>query len=156
MHGFSFSIWVVFIIVGAAQAFFLFGTLFSNRHNKTPNRLPGLLLFVIAIHLVELATAVTGLSLRFPHVTASRYPLLYSMGPLFFLYTQATLYREFHFKRVHLLHFILGVICLLILLPFYGLSKQEKIAYIGPGAKRRNKSSGITTCFYAGSYYANG
>ena len=131
MPGISFSIWSVLIIIGAIQALFLAVSLFFNRQNGTAaNRILALLLLVIALNLAEYAVAVTGLNLQFPHLTAVSYPFLYTMGPLYWLYTKKSLLKDFVLKPVHLLHLLPFLGCLLLLLPFYWQSAGAKVAFL--------------------------
>jgi hypothetical protein len=126
MHPF----WVFLILLGVAQGIFLAVALWFKKENRSANRLLALLLVAVSLHLTEYAIAISGLTLRWPHIMASTYPLLFVMGPLFWFYAIALLRPPFLFSKKHLWHFLPALLCLLLFVPFYLLPGEAKIAFL--------------------------
>ncbi|MGH7462647.1 MAG: hypothetical protein ACREMA_16690, partial [Longimicrobiales bacterium] len=70
---------------------------------------------------------ISGWTDRFPHTIASSTALDYAIAPLLLLYAWTVTDRERRITRRDLLHFLPFCAALLILLPFYLLSGEEKL-----------------------------
>lgn len=127
MEGMQLNIWAVLVIVGAAQGFFL-SFVFLQKRNQS-HRFFALLLLVVSLHLIEYSLAISGLSLRWPHLVASTYPLIFTMGPLYYLYVRSML-EPVKFDLRGSLHFLPALLVLLFFLPFYLQSADQKLDFI--------------------------
>lgn len=130
MSPLSFSIWSVIILFGAAQGLFLAVYLFTKRENRKANKWLALLLAAISLHLLEYGADLSGVTLHFPFLVASTYPLLFCMGPFYFLYCNRLTGRQSKTGLKTVLHFIPAVLVLLLMLPFYTMPEQEKLRYL--------------------------
>ncbi|NND08680.1 MAG: AraC family transcriptional regulator [Saprospiraceae bacterium] len=130
MTGITFNIWSVLILLGAAQGLFLSLFLLAKTDNRRENKWLALLLMVVSLHLLEYAADISQVTLKFPFLIAITYPLLFCMGPLYYLYCRYLLDKNYHSTSKSLLHFVPAVLVMLIMLPFYLTSASEKISYI--------------------------
>jgi AraC-like DNA-binding protein len=135
MPWYTIDIWSVLIIVGAFQAFFLTISLWFSKENRKNNFLIGSLIFIVGVHLTEYAFAITGLSIEYPHVICTSYPFLFLMGPIYYLYVNYSLNKNFRFKLLYLLHFLPSFLCVIAFIPFYALSSDDKVNYMMSLAK---------------------
>ncbi|HEY5774299.1 MAG TPA: helix-turn-helix domain-containing protein [Chitinophagaceae bacterium] len=130
MSGIQFNIWAIIILFGAAQGLFLAVYLFTKPQNRDANKWLALLLTVISLHLIEYAANIAGATLQYPIFIAITYPLLFCMGPFYYIYCRYLLDKNYstHFKSA--LHFLPSLIVLLMMLPFYGMANETKINFI--------------------------
>ena len=137
MAGLHFNIWAILIIVGAAHGLFLAFYLFSKSDNRYANKWLALLLTIISLHLIEYAANITGLTLHYPIFIAITYPLLFCMGPVYYIYCRYLLDRSYKTNLKTLLHLIPSLAVLLMMMPFYTMPHEVKIKLISdltPGA----------------------
>ena len=130
MDGIHFNIWAIIVLFGAAQGLFLSVYLFSKPENRHANKWLAFLLTVISLHLIEYAAAITGITLQYPIFIAITYPLLFCMGPLYYIYCRYLLDKSYKTTLKTILHFLPSLIVLLLMLPFYTLSAEAKISFI--------------------------
>jgi len=130
MADLSFNIWSVLILIGTGQGLFLSFYLFTKNENRDTNKWLSFLLMVVSLHLLEYAAGISEITLQFPFLIAITYPLLFCMGPLYFLYCRHLLDKDFRTTYKTLSHFIPSVIVLLLMLPFYLMPASEKLIYI--------------------------
>ncbi|MCO6477541.1 MAG: helix-turn-helix transcriptional regulator [Phaeodactylibacter sp.] len=123
------NIWALLILLGAAHGFFLALVLGSRKENQPANWIFALLLLSVALHLAEYTISISGLIFQFPHFMFSTYPLLFVIGPLFYLYVLAYLGGNIGWNWRTLRHFIPAFFLLLLLLPFYVKSGADKAAF---------------------------
>ncbi len=86
MAGIHFNIWAIIILFGAAQGLFLSVYLFAKSQNRDANKWLAFLLTVISLHLIEYAADIAGITLQYPIFIAITYPLLFCMGPFYYIY----------------------------------------------------------------------
>ena len=130
MDGIHFNIWAIIVLFGAAQGLFLSVYLFSKPENRHANKWLAFLLTVISLHLIEYAAAITGITLQYPIFIAITYPILFCMGPLYYIYCRYLLDKSYKTTLKTILHFLPSLIVLLLMLPFYTLSAEAKISFI--------------------------
>ena len=130
MINITFNIWSVLILVGAMQGLFLSLYLFLKNENRNANKWLAFLLIVVSLHLLEYAVNISGISLKYPFLVAITYPLLFCMGPLYFIFCQYLLDKNFRITPKWSLHFTPALFVLLIMLPFYLMPAAEKINYL--------------------------
>jgi AraC-like DNA-binding protein len=128
MDSITFNIWSILILLGAVHGIFLGIVLWRKKENHLANRLFAALLFSLSYHLLEYALNISGVILEVPHLLLTSYPLLFLLGPFFYLYVKSLLEYDFRLKRKDLLHFIPALMVLLAFLPFYLQSATEKFA----------------------------
>ena len=130
MNGIQFSIWAIVILLGAAQGLFLSVYLFSKSENRDANKWLAFLLTAISLHLIEYAADITGITLQYPVLLAITYPLLFCMGPLYYIYCRYLLDKSYKTTFTTILHFLPSLIVLLMMMPFYSMSANQKISFI--------------------------
>ena len=127
MTDIHFNIWAIIILFGAAQGLFLSVYLFSKRENRAANKWLAFLLTVISLHLIEYAADITGITLQYPIFIAITYPLLFCMGPFYYLYCRYLLDKSYKTTFKTVLHFLPSLIVLLLMMPFYSMPAEQKI-----------------------------
>ena len=125
MERIDFNIWSLFILFGAFHGLYLGIMLLLKKDNTVPNRLFAFIVFVFTIHLIEMATLATGLILYVPHLRMISYPLLFTMGPLLFLYAKS-LESPFKWQWKYFLHFVPAITFLAWVFPYFLLSAAAK------------------------------
>src|ERR1043165_6932617 len=118
MDGIHFNIWAIIILLGAAQGLFLSIYLFAKTENRSANKWLAFLLTVISLHLIEYAADITGITLHYPFLIAITYPLLFCMGPLYYIYCRYLLDKSYKITFKTLWHFLASLIVLLMMMPF--------------------------------------
>lgn len=126
MNSVHFDIWAVIILFGAAQGLFHSVSLLVRSGNRAANKWLALLLLAISLHLAEYAADITGLAFRYPDLIATTYPLLFCVGPLYYIYCGSLLNRSFKSRLALLLHFIPALLVLGLMMPFYMMPAQSK------------------------------
>ncbi|MCE7993360.1 MAG: AraC family transcriptional regulator [Roseivirga sp.] len=127
MEGIQLNIWSVLVFVGAIQGFVMARAITGKQRPKA-NRYLAVFLIALSLHLMEYGIDISGLVLDIPHVFTASYPIIFLMGPAFYLYTQSLFEPDRDFDKKQLLHLIPSLIVLLLFMPFYLLSGVEKIA----------------------------
>lgn len=135
MTDISFNIWSVIILIGSAQGLFVSVLLFVKSAQHKANRWLAFLLLAVSLHLLEYAANISAISLRYPIIIASSYPLLFCMGPAFYLYCRSLLIQESMASPKAWFHFIPSVLVLLFFAPFYAMPGSEKVGFISGLAK---------------------
>jgi len=130
MSGIQFNIWSIIILFGAAQGLFLAVYLFTKPQNRDANKWLALLLTVISLHLVEYAADIAGATLQYPIFIAITYPLLFCMGPFYYIYCRYLLDKNYSTNFKSVLHFLPSLVVLLMMLPFYSMANEAKINFI--------------------------
>lgn len=128
MSGIHFSIWAIIILTGAAQGLFLSVYLFAKSGNRDANKWLALLLTVISLHLIEYAANISGITLQYPIFIAITYPLLFCMGPLYYIYCRYLLDKSYRTNFKTILHFLPSLIVLLLMMPFYSMPAEAKVS----------------------------
>src|SRR6202008_653329 len=130
MEGIHFNIWSIIILFGAAQGLFLTVYLFAKPQNRDANKWLALLLTVISLHLIESAGDIAGVTIQYPVFIAITYPLLFCVGPFYYIYCRYLLDKTYSTNFKSALHFLPALIVLLIMMPFYSMANEEKIRFI--------------------------
>ena len=130
MTGIHFNIWAIIILFGAAQGLFLAVYLFTKPQNRDANKWLALLLTVISLHLIEYAADIAGVTLQYPIFIAITYPLLFCVGPFYYIYCRYLLDKNYRTNFKSALHFLPSLIVLLLMLPFYSMANETKINFI--------------------------
>ena len=127
MTGIHFNIWAIIILFGAAQGLFLSVYLFAKAENRNANKWLAFLLTVVSLHLIEYAADITGITLQYPTFIAITYPLLFCMGPFYYIYCRYLLDKSYKITFKSILHFVPSLVVLLLMIPFYTMPAEEKI-----------------------------
>ena len=130
MTGITFNFWAVLILFGAAQGLFLSFYFFTKAENRDANKWLAFLLTAISLHLFEYGADISGITLQFPFLLATTYPLLFCIGPFYFIYCRYLLDKNYKVSIKSILHFIPAVLVLLMMLPFYTMPEDQKISFI--------------------------
>jgi AraC-like DNA-binding protein len=118
----------IIILLGIVQGFFLGSVLLLIRSpNQRANRFFGVLYLCFSISISHFFLERTGLLLEYPHLIRVSFPVLFLFGPLFLFYVRVLTNRTVELKPAHLLHAIPFVVSILLSLPFFMLSGEEKL-----------------------------
>ena len=80
--------------------------LFPRKENRLPNRFLSILLFSVALWLVDAFMRVSGIYSQNPDAYFKPIYYSFAFGPLIYFYVKSITNSTFQFKRKHLLHFI--------------------------------------------------
>ena len=130
MTGITFDIWAILILLGTAQGLFLSFYLFTKPENRHANKWLALLLTAISLHLFEYGANISGITLKYPFLITSTYPLLFCLGPFYYIYCHYLLDKNYKVSIKSILHFIPSVLVFLLMLPFYTMPANEKISFL--------------------------
>jgi len=121
--------------IGAIQGLILSIILFNVKTNRISNRLLGLLTLLWAIILTVFALQSIWIYNRFPHLIRVFFQLLFAWFPLLYLSVKYLFSYHKKFNRNDILHFLPMFISILLNIPFYLKSAEEKVAitYEGSG-----------------------
>jgi len=72
----------------------------------------------------------SGLYRQAPHFIGTTLPVVFLIGPIYYLYAVSLLQEDFHIALKSALHFVPAILCYLILLPFYAKPAAAKIAFL--------------------------
>ena len=123
--------WSILLLFGALQGlFFALTLLLHQKGNKISNRLLSFLLFIFSLHLTEYMMIASGLYQQAPHFIGTTLPVVFLIGPIYYLYSVSLLQENFHIDLKRALHFVPAVLCYLLLLPFYAKPATTKIALL--------------------------
>lgn len=120
------SLFHLLIAFGALQALFL-AVILGTRKKEVAARLFATFLFIEGFTLVERLVAETGLISDLPHLLGISYPLNFIKSPILFLLALFITRTDFKLHRIHLWHTLPFWLMLLMNVPFYLMTGQEKI-----------------------------
>ncbi|MEM7551508.1 MAG: helix-turn-helix domain-containing protein [Bacteroidota bacterium] len=118
------------ITFGALQALFLSVILLSSGKKDLPKTFFALFLIIEGITLVERLLAETGMMVRFPHILGVSYPINFIKPPILYFLARSISEAEFSFRKKQLFHTIPFLLMLVMNIPFYGLSGEEKVEQV--------------------------
>ena len=125
------NFWPTLLLFGALQGLFFAGTLlFHGKRRHTSNRLLAFLLFLVSLHLGEYLAIATGFFHEAPALIGTTLPIIFLIGPLYYLYAVALLQADFHVGVKSALHFVPAILCYLLLLPFYAQPAAAKAGFL--------------------------
>ena len=123
--------WSIIFLFSALQGFFLAMTLFFHQKGrKSSNRLLAFLLFIFSLHLTEYVMIISGFYQTTPYLIGITLPVVFLLGPIYYLYATSLLIDAFEIDLKRASHFIPAIICYLILLPFYAQPSLEKALFL--------------------------
>jgi AraC-like DNA-binding protein len=115
-------------VVGTLQGLLLTGVLFTQRNNRTANRLLAALMIAFTIYLATVVYYGTGVFRVYPHFFGYAYVTPWIFGPLTYLYAVAASDRAWRFERRHYWHFAAPAFVLLVALPYFLMSGADKLS----------------------------
>lgn len=118
------------IIYGTLQAFFIALIFFRSKKRSLFKTLFSFLLIVEAIILLERLLWETGIIDSAPHLLGIAYPISFLKPPLILLMALAATVKDFRLSRSHLWHLIPFGLILVMNLPFFFLSGDQKLATV--------------------------
>lgn len=117
----------IIILLGIVQGFFI-GLYFLTKKggNIRANRIIGILFITFSISIINFFILRTELHFKYPHLYGISFPVLFLFGPLFYFYVKLIINRNYKFKKNTWLHFLPFILCIIVMLPDYLLSIDEK------------------------------
>lgn len=118
------------VLLGSMQALILFLLLVTRRNNRLSNRLLGIIMLVVFLHLLIVANDNPAFFQKYPHVSRISWVLSALYGPLIYMYVRMLIPGPARLRFRDL--WPLGPVLLLIALkmPFFIQSATEKRAYM--------------------------
>ncbi len=114
-------------VIGIFLAFFLQFLLFSKKGKTLPDKILGVWMFVIGLHLFSYYIYNLGYWERYPHLTGITHPFPLLHGPLLFLYVVFSLRKEQRFVWRDFAHFLPAFGSYLYMMPyFFGYTTAQK------------------------------
>ncbi len=127
---FTVNFWSVLLLYGVCQGIVLAGVLLSRRETRTlANVFLAALVVVVSLNLLSYVVVATDLYRAWPHLIVLFQPLLFMIGPLYFLHTKSVVggYRPGYSDLLHVGPFALALV---FRFPFLMLPAPEKIGAI--------------------------
>ncbi len=127
----AFSLFSIINIIGIVQAIFF--SILLLRLKQHPNKAHLFLaVFLINYSLIQLGETMEDSKyiLNFPHLSQLFGPLVFTLGPLIYFYVLALTQKDLQFRLKSLLHFVPYIVLIILLVPYYKGSAQEKIKYL--------------------------
>ncbi len=118
------------LLAGAFQGIVLSVLLFSRKQNRLPNTLLAALTIVFSLQILLVANDNRDFFLSFPHLSRIGWLIPTLFGPLFFLFVCTLTQEGQKWKNRYYLHFLPFAVYLLLLLPYYLQSAEEKRAIL--------------------------
>jgi AraC-like DNA-binding protein len=118
------------MILGAAQGFFLAAVLFTRHANSLANRILAVTMVSFSLFILSGAYYVRGWYEVFPHGIGVSESLVYTFGPLLYLYALTLSRGDTRFRKLWLLHFIPFALVALYMVPFFLRSGAYKIDFM--------------------------
>lgn len=122
------NLWIVIYSLSALHGVFIGVILLKNKGTKfKPNYFLGGLILSIALILTGRVLYMAGTYHQFPHLLSTSFPLWFLVGPLFYYYFKKLIAPDQGKSARNVIHLLPLIICLIMLMPLYVLSGQEKI-----------------------------
>ncbi|KAF2512013.1 helix-turn-helix domain-containing protein [Flavobacterium zhairuonense] len=112
-------------LTGIIITFFLVVILASKKNKSEADKILAFWLFFTGFHLFLYYLHYKNEFASFPFLLGFELPMPLLQGPFLFLYTSALTSQNLH-RKYNLLHFLPFVLAILILIPFFSLSFEEK------------------------------
>lgn len=113
MPDYSLNIWSVLILLAAMQGLVLAIVMWARDAAPASNRWLALFIFLLSAFFAEYALSVSGINIIAPRNGYITYPLLFFLGPFFWLYTNRQFSLTDSFNDKDLIHFIIPT-CMLL------------------------------------------
>lgn len=113
MPDYSLNIWSVLILLAALQGLVLAIIMWARDAAPASNRWLALFIFLVSAFFAEYALSVSGINIIAPRNGYITYPLLFFVGPFFWLYTNRQFSLTDSFNDKDLVHFIIPT-CMLL------------------------------------------
>jgi len=126
-----FSIISVLMLFGAFNGY-VFAVLFllKERRKELANVIFAAIMLVFALRLTESSLVVYGLIWKVPYLSATTFPLLFLLGPLFFLYAKRLMEPDFKPGWKYLLTALPMLVYMTRLIPWYMTDLELKSEYL--------------------------
>ena len=121
----------ILIFTGFIQGIFI-GTihLIKGGTNRKANKYLGWLLIISSITILHFLFFRAGIYKAYPHAHKIFYPLLFLIGPFFYLYVKQLIKPKENISLKSFLHFIPSLVVLILLVPYYIQSANNKLELI--------------------------
>lgn len=109
----SLNIWSILILIAALQGLVLALIMWARDAKPASNRWLAMFIFLLSAFFAEYALSVSGINIIDPRRGFITYPLLFFLGPFFWLYTNRQFSKTDNFNDKDLAHFIIPTVMLL-------------------------------------------
>ena len=113
-------------IIGIFFSFFLQFLLFSKKGKALSDKILGIWMFVIGIHLFSYYIYNLGFWEKYPHLTGITHPIPLLHGPLLYLYVVFSLRSDQRFRWKDYMHFIPFIAAYLYMIPYFLFYSAER------------------------------
>lgn len=110
---YSLNIWSILILLAALQGLVLAVIMWARDAAPASNRWLALFIFLVSAFFAEYALSISGIHIIAPRNGYITYPLLFFVGPFYWLYTNRQFSRTDSFSDKDLVHFIIPT-CMLL------------------------------------------
>ena len=114
------DVWTILLFSSAVIGYFLAVLLFHHkRGNKEANRLLSLLMIVIALLITEYLLFNSGIYVAIGIPLFITTPLIFLIGPLYYLHSNTLIKGKIKLKPTHIFHFLPFILCLINYIDYY-------------------------------------
>ncbi|HPB06002.1 MAG TPA: hypothetical protein PKX60_07160, partial [Prolixibacteraceae bacterium] len=120
-------------IIGIFLTFFLQFLLLTRKNKSLPDRILGIWMFVIGLHLFSYYIYHLGYWDKYPHLTGITHPFPLLHGPFLYLYVVFSVRKDQHFRPKDFLHFTPALLSYLYMIPYFFFYSEEKKRMVDSG-----------------------
>lgn len=120
-------------IIGIFLTFFLQFLLLTRKNKSLPDRILGIWMFVIGLHLFSYYIYHLGYWDKYPHLTGITHPFPLLHGPFLYLYVVFSVRKDQHFRPKDFLHFTPALLSYLYMIPYFFFYSVEKKRMVDSG-----------------------
>ncbi len=127
----SITLWNLILLFGSLQGVWLAIILFVHKKgNKRANNILAILIIAVSFKIISYLITELGIYKYVPHVIGLAIPMLFLIGPLYYLYGQTILNRKYKIQFSHIIHFFPLLFYILYYFDFYSSDGKNKILFI--------------------------
>ncbi len=123
----QFDIWSFMLIIGIGQGIFALTRLKREHLTKLSVNILGLLIVILSLHLTEFLILNSGYYRTWPHLMRLTEPLLFLIGPAFYVFTVSSLKTDFRLSWRHSIHLVPFVLSVIYICPWFFTGAESKI-----------------------------
>ncbi len=123
----SFAFVITFLLGGVILVgFFIILVILKSTSLKLSRYFLAVSLFGLTQHLFTYLLFTTQLIKQWPHMLGIGYPLLFLAGPCFYMFVKSYGETDFRLRRIDILHLLPFLVMLVLFIPRYSASVEEK------------------------------
>jgi AraC-like DNA-binding protein len=120
-------------IIGIFFSFFLQFLLFSKKNKTIVDKILGIWMFFIGLHLFSYYAYFLGYWEKYPHLTGITHPFPLLHGPFLYLYVVFSIRKTQLFRKKDFLHFLPAIFSYLYMIPYFFFYSEARKRLVDTG-----------------------